>query len=53
MHVIDYTVITDLSKYESLMEDLERKYGSKEDFEEPRSKIKPVTELRFCTSSLP
>jgi len=52
MHVLDYTVITDLNKYESLMKDLERKYRSKENFEELRSKIKPVTKLKDILKTL-
>jgi len=52
MHVLDYTIITDLDKYEGLIKILESKYRSKRDFEELQSKIRPITELKDILKTL-
>jgi len=44
-HVIDCTFITDLKKYERLIEDYKRKYGNREDFDKLIKKVRFISEI--------
>ena len=46
LHVVDYTFITDLKKYDELIEVYKKKYGSRDDFHELLSRIKFIDEIK-------
>ena len=46
LHVIDYTLVTDMEKYRKLIRIYQEKYGNRRDFNELISKVKPITCLK-------
>jgi len=54
LHVIDYTFITDPTRYNELEKHYTETYGAKEDFMTLISKVKPISNIRdFIKSLLP
>lgn len=45
LHVVDYTFITDPNKYYELINAYERKYGSREDFNQLLMRVKFIDEI--------
>jgi len=45
MHVLDYTIITDIYRYRSLMNYLRIKYGNREDFDQYSKKIRTIKDF--------
>jgi len=45
LHVVDYTFITDPNKYYELVNVYERKYGSREDFNQLLMRVKFIDEI--------
>lgn len=52
LHVIDYVIITDPTRYESLIKSYRKKYGSRSDFSLLIKKIKQVDEIETLLSEL-
>ncbi|BAU23476.1 hypothetical protein THC_1097 [Caldimicrobium thiodismutans] len=46
LHVIDYTFITDRSKYTKLLESYKKKYGNREDFQKLISKVRFIADIK-------
>jgi len=46
LHVIDYTFITNLEKYNELINTYKRKYGDRDDFEQLLERIKSIDEMK-------
>jgi len=52
LHVIDCTFVTDIRRYNELINYYKKKYGNREDFKMLFSKVKPITEFPSFLKSL-